>query len=329
MTILTDSIPPLVRQDAQGRRNGLAADLRAFTDRAGSLDVTAIQSFPAVLRRLAALLSEHIPSGTDRLVAAPGDTPLVTALALHTGIPFALIDNTNVTMGELHTAEKVIVVQVATTDAAELLKRQVEDHGAYVLSVLTAISSPAGPTHGPSSGSFLNSLHPGLNEGVMMADSSEKLAGNSMSRSTVADRTQSPSIHRPVLFDEAGRRLAEQIAGQGAEVVVIWEGMESAVLGHVVARQLGADLVCAYAVQGSLGLSAGIYPGAKVALVDIDWATDPGLEPLLKLLETRNAEIVGIGSVLQAVLPAAAAGIRVCGPGWTDSRLPEENNHGA
>ncbi|WP_381795856.1 hypothetical protein [Streptomyces niveus] len=106
---------PSAFQSARQRSAELYADILAVAPGGdGRVDAEAVQSRPSILRRTAALLSEALPPGTDRLVcAAPDGIAATTALALHTGLPFATVtgtgDDARLT-GEAHAGEHTVVV---------------------------------------------------------------------------------------------------------------------------------------------------------------------------------------------------------------------------
>ncbi|NWF29757.1 hypothetical protein HW130_26455 [Streptomyces sp. PKU-EA00015] len=150
------------------RRSELRADLFAAARQAGprssthphgvpapghTVDPYALHTRPTILRRLAVLLAHELPARLDRLVAADrADTPLVTAVALHTGLPFALAGGRSVTeggdelLGEVHRGERIVVLTTVTAGGrgalrtAELVRR----HGARIASVLTVIDRDEG-----------------------------------------------------------------------------------------------------------------------------------------------------------------------------------------
>ncbi|MEV4330998.1 orotate phosphoribosyltransferase [Streptomyces sp. NPDC049597] len=154
--------------DPERRRSELRADLFAAARPAGprpsthddgapapghTVDPYALHTRPTILRRLAALLADELPARLDRLVAADrADTPLVTAVALHTGLPFALAGKGPGTeggtglLGEVHRGERITVLTTVTAGGrsalrtAELARR----HGAEVASVLTVIDRDEG-----------------------------------------------------------------------------------------------------------------------------------------------------------------------------------------
>jgi hypothetical protein len=113
VTTLSATTPPNIVQDCAVQRQDLAADLKALTESGAAYpDAPAALNRPAVLRRLAAALAQRVPAGTDRLVALSGrDTALATAISLHTGIPFALVDlPACAVIGELHPSERSVIV---------------------------------------------------------------------------------------------------------------------------------------------------------------------------------------------------------------------------
>ncbi|MEV8349883.1 hypothetical protein ACFVTT_12995 [Streptomyces niveus] len=142
---------PSAFQSARQRSAELYADILAVAPGGdGRVDIEAVQSRPSILRRTAALLSEALPPGTDRLVcAAPDGIAVTTALALHTGLPFATVtgagDDARLT-GEAHAGEHAVVVVPlvgAAQDAARVV-RAVLDAGMRVSHVLGVLDSSSG-----------------------------------------------------------------------------------------------------------------------------------------------------------------------------------------
>lgn len=142
MITLSMSNPPAVVQDAHERRHDLVADVLALVTR-GALDASALQSRPAILRRLAAAAAQALPGGTDRLAARVADAPLATAVALYTGVPFALIgDRGAVILGDLHPSERVVLVETLPAQNASStpeVSRQLSQSGADCLGIVTAV----------------------------------------------------------------------------------------------------------------------------------------------------------------------------------------------
>ncbi|MHA4819597.1 hypothetical protein ACXZ65_35175 [Streptomyces aculeolatus] len=115
---------PRAFQSAQQRSAELYADILAVAPHGdGRVDIEAVQCRPSILRRTAALLAEVLPHGTDRLVCTtPQGLATTTALALHTGLPFATVtgtgDDARLT-GEAHPGEHTVVVVPLTGTAQD------------------------------------------------------------------------------------------------------------------------------------------------------------------------------------------------------------------
>ncbi|MFF2939944.1 hypothetical protein ACFVSQ_08890 [Streptomyces niveus] len=142
---------PSAFQSARQRSAELYADILAVAPGGdGRVDIEAVQSRPSILRRTAALLSEALPPGTDRLVCAASDgIAVTTALALHTGLPFATVtgagDDARLT-GEAHAGEHAVVVVplVGTDEDAARVVRAVLDAGMRVSHVLGVLDTSSG-----------------------------------------------------------------------------------------------------------------------------------------------------------------------------------------
>lgn len=130
------------------RRDELLADLLATArdPDTGRIDDGALQARTTVLRRLAASLADVLPAPTERLLTSHGTgTALTTAIALHTGLPFAALEVRSSSdvrqIGEMHPHEHVgIVVPVLRTGRSALaLTRWAVAHGARPTGVLAAV----------------------------------------------------------------------------------------------------------------------------------------------------------------------------------------------
>ncbi|MFG2175543.1 hypothetical protein ACGFMO_29985 [Streptomyces niveus] len=142
---------PSAFQSARQRSAELYADILAVAPGGdGRVDIEAVQSRPSILRRTAALLSEALPPGTDRLVcAAPDGIAVTTALALHTGLPFATVtgagDDARLT-GEAHAGEHAVVVVplAGAAQGAVSVVRAALDAGMRVSHVLSVLDTSSG-----------------------------------------------------------------------------------------------------------------------------------------------------------------------------------------
>ncbi len=115
------------------------------------------------------------------------------------------------------------------------------------------------------------------------------------------------SLHDPQRIEALGHGLANLIAARAErrpDAVVVWERPETAVLGHVVTRELGVPLTLAYADEGLLGITAAMGGTSAVAVVSYDWTEYPGLPALIEFLAQSGTAVVSVASVLEA--PAGA-----------------------
>ncbi len=106
------------------------------------------------------------------------------------------------------------------------------------------------------------------------------------------------TLKDPTVPESLGTLLATELSGFQPQTVVLWEDIATAVLGHVVARELGARVVYAFADEGALTLDGPMDLSEPVALIGYDWPTRPGLDPLVRLVQNAGAVVVAVGSVL-------------------------------
>jgi len=122
----------------------LAADLAATGGpHSRAISIAAVHTRPALLRQLARLVAEQLPGPVDRIVALESDTVMATAVALHTGIPFATVEadphgaTDEATMrGELYPGEDVVVVGTVASPESERLQRFLIENGHSVSSAI-------------------------------------------------------------------------------------------------------------------------------------------------------------------------------------------------
>jgi len=116
-----------LKHDPQAVRDGLRDDLRALAPPGGVPDYWDVVTRPALLRRLAMLLAEHVDADADRIVASGKDAALATAVALHTGVPFAIIASGSTVHGELHGSERACWIEFQADPATSELLQAVRD----------------------------------------------------------------------------------------------------------------------------------------------------------------------------------------------------------
>jgi hypothetical protein len=100
--------------------------------------------------------------------------------------------------------------------------------------------------------------------------------------------------------ERVGKALADQLRPYGPNVVSFWNTGDEAVLGHVVARELGASVLRADDVKGVLSFSGELPTDARVALLATAWTNARWLESLSSVMRSSSADVVVIASVLAA-----------------------------
>jgi orotate phosphoribosyltransferase len=119
---------------------------------------------PSILRRVASALADLVPSDADR-IAGPelGGVALATALSLMIGLPFVIVKKvakgygtSHAIEGELHSGDKVIVVEDVITTGAQAIHaaRQLERSAAHVLAILAVIDREQGGTENITSAGY-------------------------------------------------------------------------------------------------------------------------------------------------------------------------------
>lgn len=128
------------------------------------IDKYLFETDPDLLREIGRLLAAMLPPGTTRLIGpALGGVPLATAVALETGLPFAIVRPAAKEYGTAKTIEgrveagdrTVILEDVVTTGAQAVRAAQaVESAGARVLAVLAVIDRNEGGREGVERAGF-------------------------------------------------------------------------------------------------------------------------------------------------------------------------------
>ncbi|MEU8250558.1 hypothetical protein [Nonomuraea sp. NPDC048916] len=143
-------------QTDEERRAELLADVvaAAWGSDGQFVDADQFLTKPTVLRRLASILADRVPSDADRLIGRePHSLVLGTALALETGLPLVVARIAGsptgkelVCSGELHPGERVLVVEGVTGTGASAVQavRLARRRGATVVGVLAAVDRDAG-----------------------------------------------------------------------------------------------------------------------------------------------------------------------------------------
>jgi orotate phosphoribosyltransferase len=104
---------------------------------------------PGLLRDVAAALSEELPAGVERLAGVElGAVPLVTATALHTGLPYVIVRKSakghgtgRGIEGNLERGERVALIEDVVTPGTQAVRaaRILEEAGAVVVTIVAVL----------------------------------------------------------------------------------------------------------------------------------------------------------------------------------------------
>ncbi|MFI6896919.1 hypothetical protein ACIBM4_22720 [Streptomyces sp. NPDC050256] len=97
-----------------------------------------------------------------------------------------------------------------------------------------------------------------------------------------------------------GTALCEALRPYCPTTLAFWNSSDDSVLGHVVARELGASVVRADELAGIAALSNEIAAGARVALLATAWTNEKYLKALTAIVRKRSAEVVAVASVFES-----------------------------
>jgi len=128
------------------------------------IDKYLFETDPQLLREIARLLAGILPAGTTRLIGpALGGVPLATAVALETGLPFAIVrpgakeyGTAKLIEGRVEAHDRTVVLEDVVTTGAQAVRaaRAVESAGARVLAILAVIDRHEGGREGVEGAGF-------------------------------------------------------------------------------------------------------------------------------------------------------------------------------
>ncbi|HZS01811.1 MAG TPA: hypothetical protein VFE37_24045 [Chloroflexota bacterium] len=102
----------------------------------------------------------------------------------------------------------------------------------------------------------------------------------------------------PVAAEQLGRALAERLAPGAHDLVAVWDGIDTSVLGYVVGRALERSVVRIYDHEGLITASAPIPAGARAVFV-APAILDPQQPRLARaLMETRDATLASVAALV-------------------------------
>ena len=128
------------------------------------IDKYLFETDPELLREIARLLAMMLPPDTTRLIGpALGGVPLATAVALETGLPFAIVrpgakeyGTAKLIEGRVEPGDRAVVLEDVVTTGAQSVRaaRTVEEAGAKVVEILAVIDRHEGGREGVEGAGF-------------------------------------------------------------------------------------------------------------------------------------------------------------------------------
>ena len=108
------------------------------------------------------------------------------------------------------------------------------------------------------------------------------------------------TLRDPAVTDRLAQALADRLGAERPDVVVVWEGLHSAILGYAVGLRLGAPVIVLSDDEGLVTASAPARAGARAALV-APTTPDAQIRRMVSgYLESRGAHLAAVGTLLGA-----------------------------
>lgn len=104
----------------------------------------------------------------------------------------------------------------------------------------------------------------------------------------------------PQATEAAGRRIAEQAVALHPGCVVIWDDPQSAVLAHIVSRELGCSTARAFEYEGLIDLIDVPEKGTRGLLVAESFATTMSVQALVGVARNQGITVVGIAALIHS-----------------------------
>ena len=129
----------------------------------------------------------------------------------------------------------------------------------------------------------------------------------------------------PAATDALAARLAERLRPLGPDVVVVWEGLNSVVLGYAVGLRLGAAVLVLSDDEGLVSSATPVRSATRAALV-----APTTLDPSMARMAASYLEAQGVTLVATATLlarPGGAAGTVTLAELPPDEQAPGTSTH--
>lgn len=134
-------------------------------------------------------------------------------------------------------------------------------------------------------------------------------------------------LQHPAVAEEFGRAIAESYRGKGISLVAS-PAIGGIVIGHEVARALGARFIWTERENGTMTLRRGfsVSPQEKTLVVEDVVTTGGSTRETIEALQQAGAEVVGAASIIDRSSGAADVGVpRIALATLDVASLPAEN----
>ncbi|KAB1657679.1 hypothetical protein [Pseudoclavibacter sp. CFCC 11306] len=114
-------------------------------------------------------------------------------------------------------------------------------------------------------------------------------------------REESPALEMadPQIWEALGARLAQKLRVDNAQVIVVRHEVANALLGHVVARELGIPLITVADDEGVLYFSTDFAADCeRAAIVTTIPEAYPSVSALISAIRSKNVQVTSVGTVL-------------------------------
>jgi hypothetical protein len=111
----------------------------------------------------------------------------------------------------------------------------------------------------------------------------------------------------PAGLEQLGVAIARATEAAEPTTVLVWDGVEDRVVGHVVARELGALVVRAMTAGGVLDYDGQFGPADRVVLVADAYRNQQDLEAMQALVALHNGQVVAVAALVGTPVLRAVA----------------------
>lgn len=98
----------------------------------------------------------------------------------------------------------------------------------------------------------------------------------------------------PAAAEAVGSWLAANAGASDVQVVVVWDAPGPAVLGHIVARELGARVVRAYEIEGLVELEDEVGSGQRAVALADHFPTPNSVNALVGVARNGGLDVVAL-----------------------------------